>query len=198
MKILVTGFPPFPGVSTNPSQILIDALMIGLIDIPGVELMPATVPVEYQGVEQVFDQLIEDLQPDCVLSFGVGRHHHSLRFESLAVNLDDASLPDNAGELRTETRIIPDGPDEIATQFDLDRLARTLSSHGVSAEISENAGRYVCNHLLYYGSYKQDRVEHPYQFLFTHIPSLENGFVLERTLNGLELMIEFIRSNHFT
>lgn len=193
MRVLVTGFPPFPGVSTNPSQTLIDALRIGLLQIDGVEIIPATVPVEYQGVEEVFDQLLVDVQPDVVLSFGVGRHSHSLRFESLAVNQDDASIPDNAGEIRTESRIIKTGPEQIATQFDLDTLFKLLSSQGIPAEISQNAGRYVCNHLLYYGSYYQDRSNHPYQFLFTHLPSMENGFVLERTITGLETIINWFR-----
>ncbi|MDB4743614.1 hypothetical protein OAF98_03940, partial [Planctomicrobium sp.] len=122
-----------------------------------------------------------------------GRHQQSLRFESLAVNLDDARIPDNAGEIRTQAKIFENGPEQIVSQLDLEALVETLSSQGIPAEISQNAGRYVCNHLLYYGSYHQDRVNHPYQFLFTHLPSMENGFVLERTVNGLETMIDWFR-----
>ncbi len=191
MRVLITGFPPFPGCPINPTQQLVDAIRNDVIAVKGVELVSELVPVEYRGVEKIFDRLISEIQPSLVLSFGVGRHQSTLRLETLGVNLDDASIQDNAGELRQNKPIVADGPPEIANRLDLEFLARELLGDGVPTELSRNAGRYVCNHLLYYASYRQSQVEPAYDFLFTHVPTLENGFNLDLTLKGIEVMINW-------
>lgn len=194
MHFLLTGFPPFPGRPINPTQQLIEAIHDWPPHPNGRQLSTALLPVEYQGVEHVFDKLIRDLRPDVVLSFGVGRHEHTLRFESCGVNQDNASIPDNAGETRRETSIIPGGPDAIQCSADLPDLLETLRDAGIPVEISQNAGQYVCNHLLYYASYHEQQDESEYNFLFTHVPTVEGGFDLQATLQGIALMMNWYES----
>lgn len=196
MHFLLTGFPPFPGRPINPTQQLIEAIQEGRTDASDRHLSTALLPVEYQGVEYVFDKLIRDLRPDVVLSFGVGRHERTLRLESCGVNRDDASLPDNAGETRRETSIIPGGPDAIRCSADLPDLQETLRNAGIPVEISQDAGQYVCNHLLYYASYHEQQGESEYNFLFTHVPTVEGGFDLQATLQGIALMMNWYESKH--
>lgn len=191
--MLVTGFPPFAGVPVNPSQMVVDAIQLGLLTIEGVDLRTELLPVEYAGVEQAFDQSLENFQPQTVVSFGVGRHSSTLRCERVAVNLDDAQIPDNAGEVRQAQQIIANGPETLTSLHDLEMLVSRLHDCSIPAEISENAGRFVCNHLAYYGSYRQRQIEKPFDFLFIHVPTFQNGFELEQTLEGIEVIIETFR-----
>ncbi len=195
MRVLITGFPPFPGRPINPTQQLVDAINHGVLSMEAVELFAELVPVEYRTVEKDFDQLIAELAPNLVLSFGVGRHQNSLRLETLGVNLDHASIPDNAGELRENHVIVPGAPPELPNLADLGSLAQAIHLQGVPVELSENAGRYVCNHLLYYATIRQSQVTPRYDFLFTHVPTLENGFEMDLTLKGIEVMIKWYQSH---
>jgi pyroglutamyl-peptidase len=195
MRVLITGFPPFQGQMINPTQQVVDCLRGEGLSIDGIEIFAELVPVEYRGVEEAFDALIYDIQPDIVLSFGVGRHETTLRLESVGVNLDDASIPDNADELRSKSLILPSGPEEISSPLNFVKLYEALSGSGIQAEISRNAGRYICNHLLYYASYRQGQVDSLFQFLFTHVPTEENGFDLEITLKGIEVVLNWFQRN---
>lgn len=195
MRVLITGFPPFQGQMFNPTQLVIDCLCEEGLSIDGIEIFAKLLPVEYSGVEKAFDALIYDIQPEIVLSFGVGRHETTLRLESVGVNLDDASIPDNTDELRSKSLILPSGPEEISSPLDIVKLYEALSGSGIPAEISRNAGRYICNHLLYYASYRQGQVDSPFHFLFAHVPTEENGFNLEITLKGIEVVVNWFQKN---
>lgn len=195
MRVLITGFPPFLGSPLNPTQQLIDAIRAGrLATSQEDEIHAELLPVEYQGVEQMFDQLRAKLKPELILSFGVGRHQATIRFESLGVNLDDALIQDNSGEQRSNMPILVRGPDQIDSPVDLGSLAESLARAGIPVEISQNAGRYVCNHLLYYASYQREESRQPYQFLFSHVPTEENGFLLDQTLHATALIVSWFRT----
>lgn len=92
--ILVTGFRPFGGHAANPTE----ALMGHLSGLPGVAA--AVLPVAWRGVEAAFADLVAHHRPAAVLSFGLSAAAESIRVERVALNLDDAPLPDDAGEVR--------------------------------------------------------------------------------------------------
>lgn len=193
MRVLVTGFPPFPGRPINPSQQIVDAIRTGDWQTQQAELVAEVVPCEYRGVERAVDALLDTWQPDLMLAFGVGRHSTFLRLESSGVNLDCASIPDNAGELRENCEIIAGGPDTVCVTHDVHQLAAALNAQHIPAEVSRDAGRYVCNHLLYYATTLAIQDAVGFRFQFIHVPGQEQGFELARTLRSIEVMVEWFR-----
>ncbi len=191
MHVLITGFPPFPNQPVNTTQQLVDAIRGGLLSVPGIELSAELLPVEYRGVERAFHEILNELQPDVVLSFGVGRQSSLLRLERIGRNLDHASIPDNAGEYRTHHEILPGCPETYFSQLNLISLAAALEVQGVSVELSDNAGAYVCNHLNYLGMHLSSMAEKPFPFLFTHTSSIGNGFDMDLALVGVEAMLNW-------
>jgi len=198
MRILVTGFPPFPGRPENPTQALIEDLHRRGMAVPGATLIPVLLPVEYAGVERAYLAALERYQPDLVLAFGVGRQTVPVRLEVRGANTDEAAVPDNAGEIRQGTPIDPDGPPAVENPLDLNSLARKLKSRGIEAETSTDAGRYICNHLNYLGLSHAAQSRHPHQFLFTHIAPQELLPTGEFLLNVLRTMLEWFQTDGTT
>lgn len=194
MRILITGFPPFPNQPVNPTQLLVESVQRGQLSSSDHDISAVLLPCEYVGVEKAFVDAVESLKPDLVLSFGVGRQTPLFRLETTGVNWDEARIPDNSGETRLGRPILEDGPPKLFHSWDLVQLGEHLAACGVYHQVSEDAGRYVCNHLNYYGLW-QSQKSRSFDFLFTHVSSVENGFVLESALEGVEIMIEWIQSS---
>jgi len=194
MRILITGFPPFPNQPVNPTQLLVESVQHGHLSLSDHDISAVLLPCEYVGVETAFLDAVTSLNPDLVLSFGVGRQTPLFRLETTGVNWDEAQIPDNAGETRLGCPILEDGPPKLFHPWDLVRLGEHLAARGIYHQVSDDAGRYVCNHLNYYGLWQSQKTS-SFNFLFTHVSSVENGFVLESALGGVEFMIEWIQTS---
>ncbi|HWL07900.1 MAG TPA: ROK family protein [Planctomicrobium sp.] len=188
MRLLVTGFPPFPGRPANPSAQLIQALVETPLLSPQVEIIAELLPVEYAGVEQAFDELLERVNPDIWIAFGVGRQACPLRIEQRGLNRDHASIPDNAGETRTDHIIEPDGPPVRWLTADLLQLSQVLASAEFDVELSDDAGAYVCNHLIYHAAKSLNECSHRCEFVFIHLAPPESGLPTEKLLVALQNM----------
>lgn len=145
-KILVTGFDPFGGASINPS-------------FEAVKLLPDTIG-EYQiiklevktifkySAEQVIDA-IKTLKPSFVLMTGEAGERDKISIERIGINLDDARIKDNGGAQPTKSPIAKDGADGIFSTIPIDEIYNELKAANIPVEISNSAGTFVCNHLLY-------------------------------------------------
>jgi len=189
-RVLVTGFPPFPGRPVNPSQQIVEQIRSGAVAIPGVQLAAELLPVEYVGIETEFFRCLRDHDPDLWLAFGVGRGVCDFRLESVGRNLDNAEHPDNAGEVRLGVPILAGGPGELFSPHDLKSLQRLLTRQGFSAAVSQDAGRYLCNHLQYFALYHLPSFRKKCQFLFTHLAPDESGLPLQNLLLALQTMVD--------
>jgi pyroglutamyl-peptidase len=196
MKLLVTGFPPFPGRPENPSQRIVEAVQAGGVPVPDVECRGVLLPVEYQGVETAYLQRIGEFRPDVVLAFGVGRQESLLRLETRGVNRDEAAEPDNAGEVRSGTNIVLEGPEELHAPLDLVPLADAIRHAGIEIDVSRDAGTYICNHLLYFAWHHLAGRGAPRHFVFSHVCPMESGFELEQALVALRIMATWFRRIH--
>ncbi len=194
MRILITGFPPFPGRPINPSQELIETLRAGILPTEGIALAAELLPCEYAGVEEAFTRLMAEFAPHLVLAFGVGRQATHLQLESRGVNRDHAEIPDNAGMLRSGIPIAPDGPDELHSPLPLHDLAAALQQSGQDARFSQDAGTYVCNHLVYFAHLHPAVQSGQTRFVFTHLPPAEQGLNLEKLLGALQIMIDWFQN----
>ena len=152
MKILVTGFEPFNGSTVNPSEQILHRLTAP----EGVELVKAVLPVEFRKTTAVLQMLFREHRPDVVLSIGQAGGRAEISVERVAVNIDSVKssngkklLPDNAGDMPVDESIIPEGPAAYFATLPLWKLVEAIQEKGIPAAISNTAGTYVCNHVMY-------------------------------------------------
>jgi pyroglutamyl-peptidase len=144
-RVLVTGFEPFAGALLNSSQVVVEWLEKESLD--GVTL--AILPVEYdRSVERILG-LIERVDPEIIISLGQAEGRTKVSFERVALNLDDARIPDNSGDLRRDLRIQLDGDDAFMANLPVRAVVEALTALGHPVEESLSAGSFVCNHLFY-------------------------------------------------
>jgi pyroglutamyl-peptidase len=151
-RVLLTGFEPFPALSSwdNSSE-----QAVGSFDangLPTVSVMSAVLPVEWGSAAALVGDLIERCRPDLVIGFGEGRF--LVEPETTAYNQNDASdiaggVPDNRGIVPDGSLIVEGGPPQLATGLPAQRIADALLQAGVNAQTSNDPGRYVCNNLFY-------------------------------------------------
>ncbi|MCA9029407.1 MAG: hypothetical protein KDA66_01285 [Planctomycetaceae bacterium] len=195
-RLLITGFPPFHGHPFNPTQRIVEAIQDGTLSVPSrFDVFTSLLPVEYVAIESEFTRLIDEFQPTLVLSFGVGHSGALLHLERWGVNCDDAPVPDNAGVIRTGQEIVDGGPSHLPATIDVDALHVRLQEQDVDAVTSDSAGRFLCNHLLYYGLYSAQSQPVPYRMTFVHVRPLETSpDVLPQELallfNAVEKLLE--------
>lgn len=142
MKVLVTGFEPFAGASLNPSGEIVKRLS-------GENLVTAVLPVTYEGATAELLRLVREHQPSAVVCLGQAEGRSTISFERVAINLDDASLADNAGVTRVDQPIDPSGPDAYFATLPVRELADAVKAAGLPASLSLSAGTFVCNHIFY-------------------------------------------------
>jgi pyroglutamyl-peptidase len=147
LKVLVTGFEPFNNAKLNPSEQL--ALALKTDDVPGAQILTKVLPVVYGEAADQLLALVEEHKPDVVLCFGLAEGRTGINPERFAVNMDDASIADNAGHLRTDQRIDPAGPTAFESTLPIKELVAAIRSEGIPASVSLTAGTFVCNHIFY-------------------------------------------------
>ena len=166
LRVLLTGFGPFPGVAENPSGWLAETLAAqGSAD--GWELKGRVLPTEWEAVAALAPHLHKSLQPHVMIHFGVCTRTKSLRIERSAHNRAAARV-DAAGRLPILPAISPDGAMQLDTRLPVMALAAHLRAAGHAASASASCGRYLCN-FLYYRSLEWASREGR-DALFVHVP----------------------------
>ncbi|HLN77858.1 MAG TPA: pyroglutamyl-peptidase I [Nocardioidaceae bacterium] len=148
--ILVTGFEPFGGMATNPTEQLVTGLRGR--SVPGVELRTAVLPVRYDDCLRVILDEIERVEPDAVIACGLAAGRTAVTPERVAINVKhtggDEAIPDNSGR-RPVDEPISDGPDGLFSTLPIREIERVLIGSGIPAAISNTAGTYICNNTMY-------------------------------------------------
>lgn len=144
--ILVTGFEPFGGEPTNPSWEICSKLagMIG-----GARVEKLQVPCRFREAIETVAEAIERVRPSIVVCIGQAGGRDRLSVERVGINIDDARMPDNAGAQPVDEPIATGGPPAYFATLPIKAMARACRDSGVPCEVSNTAGTYVCNHLLY-------------------------------------------------
>lgn len=160
--VLVTGFKPFLGETENPSERLLPRLAME----PNVRTL--TLPVEYRRAFEVLKSEFQRAPADAILLLGQAAAATRIRLERVALNLMDASAPDEAGELALETPVAPGAPLALATSVPLREWWQKLNA-AEDYEISNSAGAFVCN-STYYLTLREFGAQVP--CVFVHVPPL--------------------------
>ena len=146
MKILVTAFEPFGGELLNSSR---EALTLADKKTAGADIVKLILPVVFGESARLLEAAVQREAPDAVLCLGEAGGRDCITPERVAINLEDARIPDNAGVQPTDRPVEPGGPDACFTTLPVKRMARAIREAGLPASVSLSAGSFVCNHLMY-------------------------------------------------
>jgi len=144
--VLVTGFEAFGGEKINPSWQICEQLPR---EIAGFRVETCRVPCEFASAVDVAVRAIERYHPSLVILLGQAGGRAHLSVERVAINVDDARAADNAGATPSDEPIAEDGPPAYFSTLPIKAIVEALHEAGVPAEVSNSAGTYVCNHLMY-------------------------------------------------
>lgn len=164
MKILVTGFDPFGGEKINPA---LEAVK-GLADtIKGAEIKKLEIPTVFNKSAEVVQKAIEEFQPDYVLNIGQAGGRYEISPERVAINVDDARIADNEGNQPIDAPIKEDGDAAYFTQLPVKAMVTAIKNAGIPGAVSNTAGTFVCNHIMYQVQY----------MIHTNFPKIKGGFI---------------------
>lgn len=171
LRILITSFEPFAGRATNNSEAIAGELRANPALLGGdLELLFCALPVVYDQAATVAMDCVERYKPDAVVS--LGEADCRLRLETAASNRDDSpDLPDNAGQVRVDHRIVPSGPERVGFRFPVEAMYRALGEESSRLEVSSSPGSFVCNNVAYHMTLGLAPRGVPYAFI--HVPSGE-------------------------
>lgn len=145
MKVLITGFDPFGGESTNPAYEAVKAIP----EIEGVDLIKLEIPTVFKASKDVLQEAIERHQPQIVICVGQAGGRSHVTIERLAINVDDARIPDNQGGQPIDEAIVTGGPAAYFSNLPIKAMAEAIKAGGLPGGVSNTAGTYVCNHIMY-------------------------------------------------
>ena len=172
--ILITGFDPFGGEKVNPALEAVKSLPS---KIRGAEIAWVEIPTVFYKASKVLEAEIEKYQPDVVLCIGQAGGRASLTPERVAINQDDARIPDNQGNQPIDTPIREDGQAAYFSTLPIKAMVKAIKEEGLPATVSNTAGTFVCNHLMYQALYLADKKFPNMRAGFMHIPYMTEQVV---------------------
>ncbi len=194
--VLVAGFDPFGGEDVNPSWEICGRLPAA---IGHARIDTVRVPTEFRRAIEVAAEAIERIEPSVVILLGQAGGRACLSVERVAINVDDARIADNAGWQPVDEPVAPAGPAAYFATVPVKAMVAAIREAGVPAEVSNSAGTYVCNHLLYGVLHYLAASGNGARAGFIHVPWLESQAVgkpgepamaLATMVRGVECAIE--------
>ncbi|QDT57164.1 Pyrrolidone-carboxylate peptidase [Caulifigura coniformis] len=195
--VLVTGFEPFGGETENPSRQI--ALELAGRSVLGRTIVSEVLPCVFGKSTRALRTAIRKHAPELVICLGQAGGRAGLTLERVAINLDDAPLPDNAGVRPIDQPILKSGPAAYWSTLPVKGMARAMAMAGIEASVSHSAGTYVCNHV-FYGLMQSLKRRPATRGGFIHVPflpeqSLRQGrsapfMLLPQMVRGIEVAIE--------
>jgi pyroglutamyl-peptidase len=180
LRILITGFGPFPGAPFNPTQPLVARLLrLRRPALDDVELSGHVFPVTYQAVDRELPELLAKYRPQALLMFGLATRTAHVRVETRARNAVTTRWPD-ADQTRARKGSIAGGADAVVFGPHTAKLLRAADSTGVDARASRDAGSYLCNYLSWRALEATCRDTGPRLTAFVHIPLIARDSTLQR------------------
>lgn len=167
MKILVTAFDPFGGESINPA---LEAVKLMKDKIDGAEIVKLEIPTVFRkSIDKVAEAILKE-DPDVVLSIGQAGGRFEVTPERVAINVDDARIPDNEGNQPIDVPIYEDGAPAYFTTLPVKAMVEAIKSAGLPSSLSNSAGTFVCNHIMYGVLYQIEKMGKNIRAGFIHVP----------------------------
>jgi len=178
MKILITAFEPFGGEKVNPA---LEAMKLLPDKIGEVQILKLELPTVFKkSIEKVW-QHIDEYEPDVVISLGQAGGRACISIERVAINIDDTTMADNEGNMPIDQPIFEDGENAYFSNLPIKKMVEDIKKAGIPTKISNTAGTYVCNHVMYGVLYKIHKESLNIKAGFIHVP-----FIPEQVVNKPE------------
>jgi len=145
--ILITGFEPFEGERVNSSWEVASHLhgqRVGRAKVIAKQL-----PCVFGASLTALYTAIDELQPEIVIAIGQANGRPDITVERVAINVDDARIPDNVGQQPIDVPIIANGPAAWFSRLPIKAMVEGMREAGIPASVSQTAGTFVCNHVMY-------------------------------------------------
>lgn len=146
-KVLITGFEPFGGERVNPSWEVVKQL--NDMELSGARIIARQLPCVFGAALEALNEAIDDVQPVMVLAIGQAGGRTDITLERVAINIDDARIPDNQGQQPIDEPIVEKGPAAYFSTLPVKAMVEAMREAGIPASVSQTAGTYVCNHVMY-------------------------------------------------
>lgn len=195
--ILLTGFEPFGGDRLNPSWEVARALHGA--PVAGASVVAVCLPCQFGESLVVLRQALRHHRPVLVLCLGLAASRAELSLERVAVNVDDARIPDNAGRQPIDQQVVAGAPAAYFSRLPIKAIVQGLQAQGLPAGVSQSAGTFVCNHV-FFGLMHALRRRPQVRAGFMHLPLLpemltgpaDSRFSLSRAqqMAGVRLALE--------
>ena len=164
MKVLVTGFDPFGGESINPAW---EAVKVIKDEIAGAKIVKMQIPtVVGKSIAKIHDKMVE-INPDIVIAVGQAGGRFGVTPERVAINVTDARIPDNEGNQPIDEPIFADGDAAYFSNLPVKAMVQEIKNAGYPTSLSNTAGTYICNHVMYGILY----------YIQKEFPNVRGGFI---------------------
>ncbi|KPU27382.1 pyrrolidone-carboxylate peptidase [Caloranaerobacter sp. TR13] len=175
MKVIVTGFEPFGGEKVNPA---LEAVKKLEDEIAGAKIIKVEIPTVFRKSIEKLEKVIESEKPDITICVGQAGGRFDITIERVAINIDDARIPDNEGNQPIDEPIYLDGLNAYFAKLPIKAMVKELRKNKIPASISNSAGTFVCNHIMYGLLHLIDKKYPNMRGGFIHVP-----FIPEQVIN---------------
>lgn len=198
MRILVTAFDPFGGEVINPAY---EAVKMLESSISGSDIIKLQIPTVFRKSTQKLEEAIEKEKPDAVICVGQAGGRSDITVERIAINIDDSRIKDNEGNMPKDEVIYHDGPSAYFSNLPIKQMVKNIQENGIPASVSNSAGTFVCNHLMYSLLYLNEKKNLGIIGGFIHVPYIPKQVVdrsntpsmsQENISNGITYAIETV------
>src|SRR4051812_39114915 len=139
MKALVTGFEPFGSDPINPA---LEALRLLPRQIADLSIETRVLPTVFGRALRVLEEAVLGVEPDIALCVGLAGGRAALSLERVAINIDDARIPDNDGNQPIDIAVVADGPPAYFATLPIKAAAAAVRAAGLPAIVSNTAGSF--------------------------------------------------------
>lgn len=201
MKILVTGFDPFGGESVNPAWEAVSRIKD---EIAGAEVIKLQVPTVFKRSIERLEAGIAEHKPDAVICVGQAGGRFDVTPERVAINIDDARIKDNEGNQPIDIPVFEDGAPAYFSTLPVKAIVKEINEAGLPSTLSNTAGTFVCNHIMYGVLYLAEKKYPKMRAGFIHVPYIPQQVVdkkgspsmaLEDIVKSLEAAVKAVVEN---
>ena len=176
MKVLITGFDPCGGEKINPAWEAVK----GIKDIiEGAKIIKLEIPTVFNKSIEKVKEAMELEKPDIVLCIGQAGGRYDMTVERVAINVDDARIEDNEKNQPIDIPVFEDGENAYFSNLPIKAMVEEIKGQGIPASISNSAGTFVCNHIMYGVLYHINKTYKNMRGGFIHVPFI-NEQVLDK------------------
>lgn len=168
MRLLLTGFEPFLSYTVNPTMRIVEEL--NGLELAGYEIVGKVLPVDFASSSNKLLAHMKEIDPDAVISLGLAGGRYKITPERIAINVKDGAA-DNEGHIPMDESIHIEGEPGYFSTLPIRQMVNKLIEEGFPAEISNTAGTYLCNNVMYEALHYAKKNNPNMKAGFIHIPA---------------------------